>query len=107
LIKRELGGALTIDRARCGAAGWLSVGLEQDGENRDAIGARISVEASGTWQHRWVWSGGSSFAVTLPPRVHFGLGDATLVDQIVVTWPDGTEQSFEGAAARQHLTLRR
>jgi hypothetical protein len=28
------------------------------------------------------------------PRVHFGLGNATVIENVIVTWPNGTRESF-------------
>lgn len=37
---------------------------------------------------------------------HVGLGSADTVD-LTVTWPDGTEQTFENVAANRRLTIRK
>lgn len=107
LLKRELGGPLLFDEARCGEAAWLTVRLAQEGANTDAVGAAIDITIGGETQRRWVLRGGTSYAVSVPPRVHFGLGEAAQVDALTVTWPDGTVQDFGPQAARQHLTLSR
>jgi hypothetical protein len=39
------------------------------------------------------------------PRVHFGLGKATSVEQMVVIWPDGQEENFGPFKANQFVTL--
>jgi hypothetical protein len=38
--------------------------------------------------------------------VHFGLGAATKVDQLEVTWPSGIKQIVTNVAADQILSLR-
>lgn len=40
------------------------------------------------------------------PVAHFGLGSTGVVDQIVVTWPDGKVQRLAGQRADQTLTVR-
>ena len=37
---------------------------------------------------------GGSFASSSDPRVLFGLGDATSIDQVEVVWPDGKRQKL-------------
>ena len=47
------------------------------------------MEAQGRTQVRWVLAGGHSVSSGGPPEVHFGLGDATGIDRVVIHWPDG------------------
>ena len=35
------------------------------------------------------------------PRVHFGLGDAEVVNRVHLRWPSGIEQEFENLPARR------
>ena len=37
--------------------------------------------------------------------VHFGLGAATLIDELLIQWPDGTKQSLYDVAVDQYLTV--
>ena len=68
---------------------WLVVDLCGGGVfDRSAIGARVTVETGGrSWSRDTRL--GYSFAVANDPRVHFGLGDAELVDRLEVRWPNG------------------
>jgi ASPIC/UnbV protein len=40
-----------------------------------------------------------------PLELHFGLGDADRVDDIVVRWPSGIVQRLGGQRARQRITI--
>ena len=55
---------------------------------RDAVGATVYMTANGMKQRGDVLSGGS-YASSSDPRVHFGLDQATKVDDIEIHWPDG------------------
>ena len=75
------------------AAGhWLRVTLSGAASNRSAIGARVRLKAviGGTprWQVREV-SAQSSFDGMSMLDPHFGLGDATVADSVVIEWPSG------------------
>jgi hypothetical protein len=48
-----------------------------------------------------VVSGGSGFSAQSQRPLHFGLGTATAVDRIVVTWPSGREQTIAHPAIDQ------
>jgi hypothetical protein len=60
---------------------------------RDAIGAVVMLEAGVQRLRRDVVSG-ASYCSQSDLRAHFGLGQTTNVDRIVVRWPDGTREVF-------------
>ncbi len=73
---------------------WLELKLVGGPKSpRDAVGATVYVTANGIRQRGDVLSGGS-YASTNDPRPHFGLGQATTVDDIEVHWPNGTTEHF-------------
>jgi len=77
---------------------WLRVKLRGQAPNRDAIGAWATLRSGGVTQRRQVMPTRSYLAqVELP--LTFGLGDATTVDSLEITWPDGTTQSVDVAAS--------
>ena len=61
------------------------------GGPRDATGASVSLTAGGITQRGDVLSGGS-FASSNDPRVHFGLGRATRIDNLELFWPGGRKE---------------
>ncbi|MGP0063923.1 MAG: FG-GAP-like repeat-containing protein [Isosphaeraceae bacterium] len=75
------------------------------GSNRDAVGARLSLTASG---HRQVSQrvGGSSFLSANDGRLHFGLGTATRIETIEVRWPSGHVDRYDGLEADTGYYLR-
>jgi hypothetical protein len=77
---------------------YLNVRLIGTRSNRDAIGARVALEAGGRRQYREV-SGGSSFGC-LPFEQHFGLGDLTAVDALEIRWPSGLRQRLDDLPIR-------
>lgn len=83
---------------------WISFRLEGTRSNRDAIGARIEIEAGGRTQAAEVRSGGSYLSHS-DMRVHFGLGDATRVDRIRIRWPNGNTEERKGIEAGRFMTI--
>lgn len=61
------------------------------GEPRDAIGATVFLTAGGITQRGDVLSGGS-FASSNDLRVHFGLGQATSINNLELSWPGGRKE---------------
>jgi len=72
------------------------------GPNRDAIGATVLVRAGGHVQRHTV-TAGVGFCSQNDLRIHVGLGDATLVDEVEIRWPSGARQVVPSLPAdRQH-----
>ena len=72
--------------------------------NRAAIGARITVRAGGMTQFDEV-RGGDSYLSQNDLRLHFGLGQAALIDSVEVRWPTGKTESFKNVAADKIYTI--
>jgi hypothetical protein len=106
IIKQDWYGKPLYYRSRCGAESWLRVSLDQGGSNRFAVGSRVVVDTGSAQLARWIMAGGTSVSSGAPPEAHFGLGEVETVD-IEVTWPDGTEQRWEGVPTRRQVTLHR
>jgi len=83
---------------------WLKVLLQGVKSNRSAIGARVLVSYAGKTQAQAVLSQ-SSFYSCNDPRLHFGLGAATLAD-IDVFWPTGLHEAFKKVAVNRLLTIK-
>jgi hypothetical protein len=85
---------------------WLMARAVDPKLNRDAYGAEITVRAGG---RRWVRLAHptQSYLGSNDPRVHFGLGPNSQVDEILVLWPDGSHEVFPGPKADQLVTLRK
>jgi enediyne biosynthesis protein E4 len=61
--------------------------------NHAAIGARVTIAAGDLKQFNEV-RGGSSYMSQNDLRLHFGLGNHTVIDQLEVSWPSGQRQTF-------------
>jgi hypothetical protein len=84
---------------------WLELKLVGGPKSpRDAIGATVYVTANGMRQREDVLSGGS-YASTNDPRPHFGLGQATKVDDIEVHWPSGKVERFTVTGVDRIVTI--
>jgi hypothetical protein len=79
---------------------WTRLTLAGGASNRDAVGARVRLtvraDGKGKTMTRQV-EAGSGYASQSEATVHFGLGPATRVEAIDVSWPSGREQHFAGA----------
>ncbi len=80
------------------AGNWIKISLGQNGSNKNAIGARITVETADTRQSVQHVIGGGHAGGQLLPR-HFGLGDAKQA-RVQINWPDGTQTKTSLEAGR-------
>lgn len=85
---------------------WLKVQCEGRVSNRDAVGAKVRVNATIGGQERWQLRqivrpgcGGTLIA-------HFGLGDAAKVDVLRVEWPSGVVQEYREVGVNQSLVIK-
>ena len=85
--------------------GWLSVDLEGRQSNRDGIGALVRVMSEAGAEQHGIVSRAGSYLSSGDGRLHFGLGSASAVQQVSVTWPSGTVQSLEQVPANQILKI--
>ncbi len=74
------------------------------GSPRDATGATVYLTANGMKQREDVLSGGS-YLSSNDPRPHFGLGQATKVDDIEVHWPSGKVEHFTVPGVDRIVTI--
>jgi hypothetical protein len=86
-------------------ARYLGVSLLGSASPRDAVGARVTVTAGGRARTK-VRTGGTSYLSASDPRLLFGLGDETRVQQLEVWWPSGRTEQFGEFAAGRYVTLR-
>ena len=87
-----------------GRADSLLLRLRGTTSNRDAVGARVTVEAGGRSLVEEV-KAGSSFGSRNDLRLHVGLGTAARADVVEVRWPDRTVDRYENLDAGQEHTL--
>lgn len=64
-----------------------------DAHGRDALGATVTLTVGGRTVTRDVRAA-YSYMASNDPRVHVGLGSAMSVQNVVVSWPGGRQQSF-------------
>lgn len=67
---------------------WLKIDLQGVLSNRDAIGSLVELYVNGIYQMRYTQCGSGFLGQNSGVDI-FGIGEAEIVDSIVVTWPTG------------------
>lgn len=83
---------------------WIGLWLVGTADNRDAVGAKVTLEACGQKQFDEVRSGGSYISRN-DPRLHFGLGACGKVDRVTIQWPKGKMQVLSAPALNRYLQV--
>ncbi len=87
-----------------GRGNWVTFRV-LDSSGRDAHGATVEVTAGGNSWKAIVHTDGSYCAAS-DPRIHVGLGDVDAVDEVEITWQDGTSERFGSQPINRITPLR-
>ena len=90
--------------------GFVNIRLVGAPPNTDAIGARVYVDADvgngfGPQTQFRLSEANSNFNSQNLPDLHFGLGQASIIDAIRIVWPDQTELVCNDVAIDQFLVF--
>jgi len=72
---------------------------------RDAIGAELEIQSGAGTQRRLVQTA-YSYLASNDPHVHVGLGDATTIERVTISWPSGDREIFGPLPADEVHVLR-
>lgn len=83
---------------------YIKLVLKGSGWNKDAFGAEITVRNNGQtlYLEQMPVRG---YLSTVDPRPNFGVGDLTVVDSVIVSWPDGNLTVMTNVKTDQTLIL--
>ena len=89
-----------------GGGAWIGLQLVGTRSNRDAIGAKVTIQAGSQQLVRWI-EGGGSYLSSHDKRLIFGLGLHAL-NQVSaeIAWPSGQRQTVHGLAPGRYYKIR-
>ena len=82
----------------------LRVKLNGTGANTYAIGSKVSIKAGGMQQVQYL-SLSRGFLSSVEPILHFGLGEQEMIEELVITWPNGQQTTQQNVKANQLLSF--
>ncbi|MBL4659622.1 MAG: CRTAC1 family protein [Alcanivoracaceae bacterium] len=83
---------------------WLVIKLIGTISNRSAIGARVEIRTNTTTIVQEV-SGGAGRGSQNSLPLEFGLGQATVIEEISIRWPHGQREIFNNISMDQRITI--
>jgi len=84
---------------------WISLQLVGVKSNRAALGASVTLE-QGTDKYTKEVRSGDGFISQSDLRLHFGLGNATKAEEVVIRWPGGGVETLSDLPANQYYVVR-
>ncbi len=84
---------------------WLILKLVGVQDNRDGLGTKVMISTTHGKQYNQATTT-VGYNSSSDKRVHFGLGDSTVVDRIELRWPTGVTQVLSNIQANQILTIK-
>ncbi len=87
---------------------WITLTCQGVETNASAIGAKVRAKAlingKSVWQLREI-SASTGYASQNSIRVHFGFGDAMVIDSLIIEWPGSGNQTLTNVKVNQHLII--
>ena len=87
---------------------WITIKLIGTITNKSAIGTKIRINAIINGMHVWQMreiSAQTSYCGQNDLRAHFGLGNATIIDSMIVEWFSGSKEIFSNININQFITV--
>ena len=83
---------------------WIILKLIGTRSNRDGLGTKIKITTAHGSQYNHATTA-VGYNSSSDKRVHFGLGESKVIDEIELMWPSGLRQVLTGVKADQILTI--
>jgi enediyne biosynthesis protein E4 len=86
-------------------ANYLKIKLQFEGKNTFGIGTKVIAYSKGKKQCKELQTT-RGFQSSSEPIIHFGYGKTSVIDSIVVIWPDKTYQTLQKVKTNQKFTIK-
>ncbi|MCA9217825.1 MAG: VCBS repeat-containing protein [Planctomycetales bacterium] len=104
LIVNNFQEAVSLFRNASHENNLIKVSLQSSSTNVSGIGAELRIKAGGAEQVRVLQPVRGFFGCD-PSEAVFGIGDATVVDELLVRWPTGNHQVVRNLACGHHYLI--
>jgi ASPIC and UnbV/FG-GAP-like repeat len=84
---------------------YFAVKLNGDSANLNGLGAWIELYYGAGQHQAYEQTPYRGYLSTMQIEPHFGLGNVSIVDSLVIKWPDGNKQTIRHVASNQTLSV--
>lgn len=83
---------------------YIKFRIKGSKENPFGLGTRIAIIAQGLTQTQELTLS-RGFQSSVEPIIHFGTGKAIILNEVLINWPDGSQQVLHDVAVNQIITV--
>ncbi len=84
---------------------WIKIALKGIESESHGLGSKVEIVVKGVHYIREIDGGGSSHLSQNATYAHFGVGNASSIDEIIVHWSGGNTQSIQNQKVNQLITI--
>ena len=84
---------------------WIKIALKGIEAETHGLGSKVEIVVNGHHQIREIDGGGSSHLSQNATYAHFGVGNATEIDEIIIHWTGGNTQVLKNQKVNQLITI--
>jgi len=106
IIVHNIDDPVSIYRNDITQRNWLQIDVKPTQDNPVLTGTAAELYAGGNYQYLTLMCS-KGFLSAPEQLLHFGLGDATQVDSIIITWPLGGKEIMRNVTANQRLAWKK
>ncbi|MDH3709763.1 MAG: CRTAC1 family protein [Cyclobacteriaceae bacterium] len=83
---------------------WLGVTIVTSNDGTSLIGTKITLVAGSQTQVR-VFQPSTGYLSYSDPRIHFGMGTNSQIDEVKIEWPDGAVETLKNVRIDQYISV--
>lgn len=87
------------------ADNFITIQLQGNARNTSGFGTKVTLYSNGSMQYAEQYPV-RGFSSSVDQRLHFGIGNQTIIDSVKVQWPDGKLQVLTKIAGNQQLLVK-
>lgn len=104
LVVSNLNDFASLYENKNGKSNWIQLSLSSQDQNTFGIGAKVEI-SSNTLTQTFEVQPVRGFQSSVSPRIHAGIGNDQQIDNIEISWPDGTIQTIQNIQPNQFIKI--
>lgn len=104
LVVSNLNDFASLYENKSGKSNWIQLSLSSQDQNTFGTGAKVEINSDSQTQTLEVQPV-RGFQSSVSPRIHAGIGNDQQIDNIEISWPDGTIQTIQNIQPNQLIKI--